>query len=102
MPSPGKDLIHLLQPIVFLASTHDVVHGHVGTGEKAQWAVRQGDWKLIGYPRDTSDKAPLTDADTLFLSNLARDPSEMQNFAKANPEVVRRLKALHDAWYAGF
>ncbi|HEO69899.1 MAG TPA: DUF229 domain-containing protein [Candidatus Hydrogenedentes bacterium] len=77
---------------------HDVVHWQVGLGPKAQWAVRHGDWKLIGNPRDTSDKGPIGKDDTLFLSNLPQDIGEMANMAKEYPEVVERLVELHEAW----
>lgn len=64
------------------------------------WAVRQGDWKLIGNPRDTSNKAPLGKDDKLFLVNLAADVSEMRNLAQAHPDWVTRLEKLHEAWFA--
>jgi arylsulfatase A-like enzyme len=63
-----------------------------------QWAVREGPWKLIGNPRDTSEKAPITAADKLFLSNLETDVSEMTNLAKEHPDIVARLSTLHDEW----
>jgi arylsulfatase A-like enzyme len=63
-----------------------------------QWAVHQGDWKLLGNPADTSKKAALTAEDRTFLANLADDPGEMKNVAKANPQIVERLTALHAAW----
>ncbi len=66
-----------------------------------QWAVREGDWKLIGNPRDTSHKAPITKADELFLSNLKDDVSEMHNIAAEHPDVVGRLKAAHETWAKG-
>ncbi len=60
----------------------------------------KGDWKLIGNARDTSG-GPLSNEDKkLFLSNLAEDVSETRNLAKENPDVVTRLKKLHDDWYA--
>lgn len=93
----GKSLRDVIKSAQAL-SPHDVIHWHVGRGENAQWAVREGDWKLIGNPRDTSDKAPLSEADSLFLSNIARDPSELKNLAAENPDIVKRLKLLYDEW----
>jgi arylsulfatase A-like enzyme len=78
---------------------HDVFHWQTGGN---QWAVRQGDWKLIGNPRDTSNKAPLGKGDKLFLINLAEDVSEMKNLAADHPDVVERLQKLHDAWAGQF
>jgi arylsulfatase A len=80
--------------------THHTFHWQSGRGfnRKPQWAVRDGDWKLIGNPRDTSNKAPITKDDTLFLTNLADDPSEMKNVASKHPEIVERMIKLHDRW----
>lgn len=63
-----------------------------------QWAVLEGDWKLIGNPRDSSNKGELTENDDLFLSNLKMDRSEMKNFRNEHPEIVQRLKNKYDQW----
>ena len=60
--------------------------------------MREGDWKLIGNPNDTSKKAALTAKDKLFLVNLRESVSEMKNLAETNPDTVQRLKKLHDVW----
>jgi len=75
-------------------SPHGVLHWTIGNS----WAVRDGDWKLLGNPKDTSDKGPLSAEDKLFLVNLAEDPSEMKNLAKDHEDVVRRLESLHSSW----
>ena len=104
VPLPDTHLDGLsLRPILTSASAptpHDAVHWQVGTGPKAQWAVRQGDWKLIGNPKDSSDKAPITNDDKLFLVNLAEDIGEMTNVAADHPDVVKRLQGLHNEWIA--
>jgi arylsulfatase A-like enzyme len=81
-------------------SLHDVFHWQSGNGlgGRPQWAVRQGDWKLIGNPKDTSNKGPLTKDDALYLVNLADDIGETTNVAARHPDVVERLSKLHDAW----
>jgi arylsulfatase A-like enzyme len=56
-----------------------------------QWAVRQGDWKLVG-----GNGGDLNGE----LYNLADDISESKNLAAANPDKVRELKSLWDAWSA--
>ncbi len=76
-------------------SQHDVFHWATG---KNSWAVRKGDWKLLGNPRDTSNKAKITEDDKLFLSNLSQDVSEMTNLAKKHPDVVKHLVQLHESW----
>jgi arylsulfatase A-like enzyme len=83
-------------------SSHDVFHWQSGggLGGKPQWAVREGDWKLIGNPNDTSNRAPLTKDDAFFLVNLTADPSEVNNVASDHPEIAGRLTELHETWLA--
>ena len=69
-----------------------------GLGGKPQWAVRHGNWKLIGNPKDTSNKAPITAKDAMFLVDLSEDVAEMRNVAAKNPEVVEQLLKMHEAW----
>ena len=52
----------------------------------------------MGYENDTSQKAPLTQADKLFLVNLDEDPSELTNLATRHPERVTALQELHEQW----
>ena len=64
-----------------------------------QWAVREGDWKLVVNANDT-DRSKVEGPDRVFLSNLARDASERDNIAGEHPEVVERLTKLHEDWAA--
>jgi len=64
------------------------------------WAVRQGDWKLLGNPRDDINKGSLTKADKLFLVNLEEDISETTNLAARHPDKVKELMAIHDRYEA--
>ena len=73
---------------------HDTWHWQLG----GQWAVRQGDWKLIVNGRDTTNGKDRPKPPSPFLSNLARDPHERTNFAGEHPDVVERLTKLHAAW----
>jgi len=52
-----------------------------------RWAVREGDWKLIG-----SGGRPRS------LVNLAGDKPERENFLKSRPEIAKRLGDLHLKW----
>jgi len=79
-------------------SPHDVIHWQVGRGNRAQWAVRQGPWKLIGNPRDSSDMAELGEEDGLFLVNLEEDVTEMKNLRGEYPEKVEELVKLHNSF----
>lgn len=89
----GKSLVDVIKQ-GDAATPHEVVHWTIGNS----WAVRRGDWKLIANPRDTSNRGSLGPADKMFLANLAKDKTEMKNFATDNPSVVAELKASHDAW----
>jgi arylsulfatase A-like enzyme len=95
----GKDITAVLRS-EDAPSPHETFHWQTGGGDRPQWAVRQGDWKLIGNPHDTSHKAPLGANDRLFLANLAEDPGEMKNQAADHPEIVQQLKTLHEHWIA--
>jgi arylsulfatase A-like enzyme len=89
----GRSLVGVIQSAE--ASTpHESFYWRLGRGSKAQWVVRWGDWKLLGNPRDTSKKAPLTNADKLFLCNLAEDVTEMKNLAKEHSDMVQRLEKM--------
>ena len=78
-------------------SPHKSLYWHLGSGKKPQWAVREGNWKLLGNPTDRTKKAPLGDDDKLFLVNLNSDPTEMTNVAATNKDVVTRLSAVRDS-----
>lgn len=52
-----------------------------------RWAVRQGDWKLIG--KDNKGQS---------LGNLNGPQPEKKNYIKQKPDIAERLKALHDEW----
>ncbi|MBN1418321.1 MAG: sulfatase, partial [Planctomycetes bacterium] len=76
---------------------HEVLHWESGN----QWAVREGAWKLVVNGRAASKADPISPEDAkLFLANLDEDPTERKNFAASHPDVVRRLRALHEAWAA--
>jgi arylsulfatase A len=77
---------------------HDKYYWQLGKGNRAQWVVRQGDWKLYGNARENvkpPSAAALSEADKVaFLADLAADVSETRNVAGENPEVLKRLQAI--------
>jgi len=93
----GKNLLPIITDNA--KSQHNVVHWQHGSYDdnKAQWVVRQGDWKLIGNAKERKKEGIITE-DKLFLSNLKMDISENENLAEKYPEEVKRLKTLHDKW----
>lgn len=56
-----------------------------------QYAVRQGDWKLVKASREM---APM-------LVNLATDRAEKTDLSAREPAKARELQALYDQWNAG-
>lgn len=64
-------------------------------------AIRSGDWKLIvGSPTGAGDegKKGKEKKDNVELYNLKDDPGEKKNLAKDEPERVKKLRALYDAY----
>jgi len=54
-----------------------------------EFAVREGDWKLV----QTKERP-----DGVQLYNLAQDLGEEKNLAEEYPDVFRRLMVLYEAW----
>ena len=86
----GKSIIPVLKSNA--PSPHETWGWQLGQ----QWAVREGTWKLIGNPKDTSNKAPVNGK--YFLSDLSKDVSEMRDLSQEEPERVKRMIALHEQW----
>ncbi|WP_181308606.1 sulfatase [Rufibacter sp. XAAS-G3-1] len=78
---------------------HDVVHWQIGTykSDESQWAVRKGPWKLIGNVTEPT-RGRTEELPKLFLVNVEGDVSEKQNVAAENPDKVKELLELHQAW----
>lgn len=81
----GANLLPLLEGKTE-AAPHDALYWRFGI----QYAVRQGDWKLV--------KPHIDDQPHLF--NLANDIGEKNDLAAQDPERVQKLQALWDAWNA--
>ena len=78
----GKSLL----PIIRSADTpthHKVMHWQW----QKNWAVREGDWKLIG-----------SGAKGRQLVSLADEEPERQNHIEEHPEIAERLNKLHAEW----
>jgi arylsulfatase A-like enzyme len=58
------------------------------SAHEGDWAIRHGDWKLHGIKGARE------------LINLAADPGEKNNLTTQNPEKVKELAAMYDAWLA--
>ncbi|MCF6283858.1 MAG: sulfatase-like hydrolase/transferase [Candidatus Hydrogenedentes bacterium] len=97
-PIDGMSLVPVLRDAK-APTPHKVLHWATKHGKGYQWAVREGDWKLIGNPRDPS--APKgTPLPKHMLVNLAKDPGERTNLVETDPDQFAALKALHEAWFS--
>ena len=84
-PLDGKNLLPLLRGEVTPPSRN--LFWSSGS-EEGWWAVRSGDWKLVG------------EKGRLSLFDLGKDVSEKTDLAGQMPEKVAELTRLHDAWLA--
>ncbi|MDO8541105.1 MAG: sulfatase-like hydrolase/transferase [Opitutaceae bacterium] len=57
-------------------------------GSEVWWAIRSGDWKLVG------------ERERVGLFDLSKDVSEKDDLAAKMPDKVTELRKLHDAWLA--
>ena len=60
------------------------------------WAVREGDWKLIRYKgrRETAKER-------FTLHNLADEKPEVTDYVKLKPEKIKQLRELQENWSKG-
>jgi len=93
----GKSLLPVIKSSQ-AASPHDVLYFDAGN----QWAVRKGDWKLIGNPQDPVNPKSITTSDSLFLSNLKTDICESKNLIDQYPQIAEELRKLHDSYIMYF
>ena len=82
-------------------SPHERLYWQLGNDSRsAPWAVRAGDWKLLGNVYETKPPPgvlPLNKADRqLFLVNLRSDPGERLNLADSQPRKVEELLAVRE------
>jgi arylsulfatase A len=85
-PFDGHSLLPLIESPDAPSEYNGILHFQWNT----QWAVRDSDWKLIG--RDGKNNHT--------LHNLTEENPEATNHAKEQPEIVERLKQLHEQWAA--
>ena len=83
---------HSILPLIASPGTESEYGGVLHFAWGTKWAVREGDWKLIG---STSRKSGGT---RMSLHNLADAKPEGTDHAADQPDTVARLKALHETW----
>ena len=83
---------HSLQPVIDSAeapAAHEVLHFQW----RNSWAVRKGDWKLIGNKQGKPKNEM-----RYTLHRLTDEKPEVTDYAEENPARVRELIALHESW----
>ena len=89
----GKSIVGIIKSSE-AESPHQSFYWQLGKGNRAQWVVRKGDWKLLGNPQDRRAPKSISDDDRLFLANLASDPTESKNLASQHPQIVDELASM--------
>lgn len=79
---------HSLLPILNSIDAKSGYGGQLHFQWHINWAVRDGDWKLIGNDRGGK----------MSLHNLAEEKPEVKNHFQEKPAIAARLKKLHEAW----
>ncbi len=96
LPKPelnGRSLVPVIRSAT-APSPHETLQWQVGH----QWAVRQGDWKLLHDPTDPANtNKPELFEQHWFLANISADPSERTNLAAQDPDILARLRLLSPA-----
>lgn len=77
----GKNILAALEGKT--GKVHDYICWNSGDGD---WAIRYGDWKLVGIKAQTE------------MFNLKTDLSETTDLAQKLPEKVKELKKIYEAW----
>lgn len=94
----GKSLLPILKNRN-ADSQHDHFFWLLGGGKNPQWAVRQGDWKLLGNAKDRTDQRKSVMVDKLHLVNLKTDIGESTNVADQHPAIVKKLQGVMQQHY---
>lgn len=96
----GRSLLEKsLNPETTLAPRPVVIQAHRGASlvRYHNFMIRDQQWKLSN--NSGFGKTRLEERKAFELYNLAEDPGETNNLAEQNPEEVKRLTELYDAWY---
>lgn len=81
-------------------SPHEVLYWRLE--QPSRWAVRDGDWKLVleDLEPETMGKGrgTRTREMKLQLFNISSDPTEKDDLSEKQPDIVKKLSAMHDAF----
>jgi arylsulfatase A-like enzyme len=83
---------HSLLPVIRSAGVPCQYGGVLHFAWGHDWMVRDGEWKLIGKgSRDGGNPV-------LSLHRLADERPEVKDYAEEKPELVARLRVMHEGW----
>lgn len=83
---------HSLLEIIDSSKTESAYKGVLHFAWRNSWAVRDGNWKLIGVLSQRGELIKMT------LHNLNDSEPEVADYADSKPAIVSRLKKMHDDW----
>lgn len=92
----GKSLVPVIKSKDSPSPHTDFFWQSGGSKANPQWAVREGDWKLLHNPLQANPSE--MKEDKLFLVNMKQDSTERANLASQYPEIVNRLKNKYHNW----
>ena len=92
----GKSLVRVIGSSN-AATPHESFMWQSGGGDNPQWAVRQGDWKLLHNPIGYKS-ADVSNSQQLYLFNMKSDMEERKNESKQHPEIVDALTRKYQQW----
>ena len=85
-----------------MTSTPDPDANLAAAEELIELATRRGAWKLVVngrlHDRSPEGNKPLTDENSLWLSNVEEDPGESRNLRRLHPNIVDDLLTQLNRW----
>ncbi|SFF17284.1 sulfatase-like hydrolase/transferase [Spirosoma endophyticum] len=92
----GRSLTKVIASAQEKSPHQDFYWQSLGSKDNPQWAVREGDWKLLHSPIQA--KSGDVDGQNYMLINMKTDSSETTNVASKHPEIVQRLQQKYQTW----
>lgn len=97
----GKSLVPVIRSSQARTPHEFFIWQSGGKPASPQWAVREGDWKLLHNPVGDALFSAEEGGERLYLFNIHKDVGERQNVADINPEIVKRLRGRWEKWLGG-
>jgi len=92
----GKSLVKVIASAKAKPAHQEFYWQFEGTKTDPQWAVREGDWKLLHSPRESNPSE--LDENKFMLVNMKKGSDEKINVAAEHPDVVQRLQNKYQQW----